>query len=267
MPRKCFSYLRAAALSFAFAIAPATMAGAEDGLLQDDGSPAPGLIFELGAGGSLSPSYEGSSRYELSPYPVVRLKYLRLNNGFQIGGGDDQGLSFRPSFRYIGKRSAADDPVLAGLPVVDASVELGAGIVYQYRNIRGFVDLRYGIGHGGIVGETGVDVILTPMDQLTLTAGPRLSFASGEYMSTYFDVTPAAAVTSGLPQFASSSGFKSYGAEVGARYDFNDSWALEGLAGWHRLIDDAAASPIIALGDKNQYNVKIGLVRTFRVGF
>lgn len=68
----------------------------------------PGMILELGAGGNVTPRFESSSDYLLSPYPMVRLKYIRFNNGFQIGGGDDQGFSFRPSFRYLSERSTPD---------------------------------------------------------------------------------------------------------------------------------------------------------------
>ena len=231
-------------------------------------SRAPGIDFELGAGANFQARYEGSDSYAVGPWPIFRLKGLTFANGFNIGGGDGTGLSLKPSFRYIGKRTAADFPELSGLNDVDAAFEIGLGASYATDQWRIFGDLRAGLGgHDGLVGEIGADVILRPSPELAVWAGPRLSFASADYMNTYFGVTAAESIASGLTGFDAGGGIKSAGAEIGMRYDFNKVWALEGSASYARLIGDAGDSPITALGDADQYGLKIGLVRSFRIDF
>ncbi len=232
------------------------------------GDSPPGIEFELGGGGAVAPRYEGSSDYLLSPYPTFRLKRLTFSNGFQIGGGDGMGLSFYPSFAYRGARKAADTLALTGLADVDAAVELGLGASYTTPGFRVFSEIRRGVtGHDGFVGEIGADLIMRPADKLTLSAGPRASFADGAYMDTYFSVTAAEAVASGLPQFDAGPGFKSVGAEAKLRYDFAPNWAVESSASYNRLIGDASNSPVTGIGSRDQYGFRLGLVRSFRIDF
>lgn len=228
----------------------------------------PGIEFELGAGGAVRPTYEGSDSYEVSPFPIVRFNYLGLKNGFEIGGGDGQGFSIRPSFRYLGSREAADDPVLTGLTDIDAAIELGIGFKYAMGPFSVFADSRYGVtGHNGLVGEIGGDYTFVPVDNLKFSLGPRASWASGDYMSSYFSVSAAESVASGLPVFNAGAGFKSVGAEAQIRYDFNEYWAAESSATFDRLIGDAGNSPVTGLGSKDQFGFKLGFVRKFRIDF
>lgn len=228
----------------------------------------PGIEFELGAGALVAPDYEGSSRYQVRPWPLIRFGYLQLPNGFTLGGGDGQGLSVAPSFEYRAAREAKDAPELTGLSDVDAAVEIGGAVRYTAGNVGVFGDLRYGaIGHNGITGEIGADLIATPAERLTVSAGPRLSFADDRYMRTYFGVTAGEAAGSSFSQFSPSGGFKSAGVGAAARYDFDDRWALEAEASWNRLIGDAGKSPIVAVGSRDQFSAGIGMVRKFSIGF
>lgn len=229
---------------------------------------APGLEFELGAGVLTAPTYEGSNDYRVSPFPVFNFGYLATRNGFTLGGGDGQGLSARPSFRYLGPREASDNSELTGLADTDAALELGGGLSYTMGSASVFSDVRYGVtGHHGFVGEFGADYVIRPEANTTLTVGPRVSWASGHYMDEYFSVSAAESTASGLNEFDADAGFKSIGLEASARYDFNEKWAVETGAGYNRLIGDAANSPITDVGSNNQFTGKIGIVRKFRIGF
>ena len=159
----------------------AATAAEEDRLSGND------IVLEVGAGVAYKPKYEGASRYIFSPQPLFKLHFLRLPNGYEIGGGADQGFSFRPAFGYRGERKPSDAPILAGLGTVSSTFEFGAAVSYRKDYIKGFVELRRGFGgHEGWVGETGVDVILDPTPRLTVSAGPRATFASSDYMQTLF---------------------------------------------------------------------------------
>jgi outer membrane protein len=124
--------------------------------------------------------------------------------------------------------------------------------------------LRRGFGgHEGLVGETGIDVVAPLRPDLTLSAGPRLTFAGEDYMDTYFGVTPAQAARSGLPAYQADAGLKSVGVEGKLRYEFATDWAVTAKGGYFRLVGDAADSPIVELGDRNQFSAGLALSRRF----
>ena len=249
--------------AFVFALA---IAG-PSGIARADGKP-PGIEFEIGGGGQTAPRYEGASDYLISPYPTFRLQRLTLPNGFQIGGGDGMGLSFYPSFGFRGARESADAPVLSGLRDVDTAVELGAGVSYTTWRGRMFGEVRRGFsGHEGYVGEIGADAFFHPVERLTLSGGPRVSFADAEYMSTYFGVSGAEAKTSGLSAFDAGAGFKSVGIATTARYEITGNWAIEGEAAYDRLIGEAADSPVTGVGSRDQFSFRVGAVRKFKLDF
>jgi MipA family protein len=232
---------------------------------QDAGSP--GISFELGAAGKMTPRYFGASKLVLSPVPLFRLKRLELPNGFTIGGGSDEGFSLSPSIDVIGKRSTQNSPELTGLTTINTAVELGVAAKYQMGNFRVMGAVRQGFGgHKGVRGELGVDVIAKAGDQWTFHAGPRLNFGSSKFTNTYFGVT-AAEASALYPATTASGGLYSAGLEAGVRYQVNDAWAVEADAGWSRLTGDAARSPITAQGSRNQYNASLGVVRRFDIGF
>jgi outer membrane protein len=129
---------------------------------------------------------------------------------------------------------------------------------------RPWLAVRYGLGgHDGIVAETGLDLRFRPTDITEFTVGPRASFATGQYMKTYFGVTPTESIQSGLRVYNPGGGIKGAGFEVSGRYEFTPQWALVGMAFYERLIGDAADSPIVKLGDENQLTAKLGLSYKF----
>ena len=234
--------------------------------LAQDGS-GPGISFELGAAGKMTPRYFGASRLVLSPVPIFRLKRLELPNGFRIGGGSEEGFSLSPSLDVIGRRSTKDSPELTGLNTIDTAVELGVAAKFQTSNFRVMGTVRRGFGgHKGYRGELGADVIVRAGEQWTFHGGPRLNFGSSKFTNPYFGVS-AAEASAKYPATTASGGLYSAGLEAGVRYQVDDAWAVEAAAGWSRLTGDAARSPITAQGSKNQYSLSLGVVRRFDLGF
>jgi MipA family protein len=96
-----------------------------------------------------------------------------------------------------------------------------------------------------------------------VTIGPRASFASRDYIETYFGVTPAEAARSALTAYAPGGGFKGVGGELTTRYEFMPQWNVIGVVTYERLIGDAADSPIVQVGNENQFTFKLGITHTF----
>jgi outer membrane protein len=251
-------FRRSVLAAFAIAFAPASASADETG---------PGISFELGGGVQVLPSYEGADSFAVGGFPIIKFNRLELRNGFTMGG-PQTGLGFRPSFAVKGDRKAADHPELKGLNPIDTAVEIGIGLDYEIDAARFHGDIRRGVtGHEGVIAEAGVQLIARPVDGLTVSAGPRVSFADAEYMSTYFGVTAGEAAASGRSAYNAGGGVKSAGVEARLRYEFTNDWGVEGAVAWDRLVGDAADSPIVATGSADQFSGRIGLFRKFTVNF
>lgn len=224
------------------------------------------IVLEVGGGAQLRPAYEGASDYEASPWPIVKLHYLWLP-GFGVVKSEKEraeGFTIGPSFRYVSERDSADHAALTGLDNVDAAFELGGRIAYTFGFLRVHANLRQGFGgHDGLVGEAGLDLVAFPDSRTEIGVGPRLSYADADYMRTYFGVTPAESVTSGLAAFDPGGGIKGAGAEFVARYALTPVWALSGSFSWERFVGDAADSPIVQTGDIDQFTARLGVSYRF----
>lgn len=230
------------------------------------------LIIELGVGAKIQPRYEGADEYIVSPFPIISLDYLNIPGLLEIGGSDRVGgLSIGPSFRFIDERDPDDDPDLFGTRSLDRTYEVGLRVGYEIAldpvyGIELYGEGRYAFGEAeGFVGGLGIDAIARPTNRLELKLGPRTSFASSDYMDTYFSVTSAESLLSGgrLDAFEADAGFKTVGLLASARYEFRPNWFLNTEFGYDRLIGDAGDSPIVDAGSEDQFFAGFGLSRRF----
>ncbi len=77
-------------------------------------------------------------------------------------------------------------------------------------------------------------------------------------------MTPAAALSSGLPTFDADGGIQSVGLTAGYLRQLNRRWGLAAYARYDRLIGDAADSPVTRnLGSRSQPSVGLALSYTF----
>lgn len=267
--------MKTIALTVAFALAApfAASAGSLDTAADTTvAAPAPSYVaapkfaFTLRAGIGGAPDYFGSKDIKAGPDFSFSLDYLALPGGRSIGSSDPSAVSYgfapRGSFRYIAKRTAADNPELVGLTDIKAAAELGLGLGYTQRNFEAFADVRYGvIGHHAWVGEIGANLVARPSEQLTLRVGPRVFFGSDKYANTYFGVDTA---TANFPVVTTAKGGAlSAGLEFGATYAINDTWGIDGAVRWDKYLGDAKSSPIVAFGKDNNVTLRVGMTRRF----
>ncbi|SIS84339.1 outer membrane protein [Roseivivax lentus] len=248
------------------AVLSATMASA-----QSQASPGdPALSFTLRGGVSSGPAYFGSEDYEYGP--DLGFRFHSINIGpLAFGDPDPQapkrGLGLGGSFRYIGLRDASEHDLLTGLDDIDPAYELGLGLSYATQNFSAFADLRQGFGgHQGVVGEMGADVILRASDAVTLTMGPRALFGDAEFADTYFGVSGSEASALN-PAYDADGGLVSVGAEFVMTYQINEDWGIETGLTWDRYMNDAADSPIVENGRRDDLGARVGLTRNFQLGF
>lgn len=202
------------------------------------------------------------------PVPIINLERLYVPGFGQVMDGSvkTRGIGIYPSFSFNGERKASDSVALTGTQTIDWAAEIGFGVNYRYDWLMGFAEVRQGFGgHDGQVATLGLDLISQPTDRLELVWGPRVDWGSGDYMETYFGVTPAEAAASGgrLSAYSPSAGVTSVGVAVEANYAYTEKSTLHLNAGWDRFVGDAADSPIVNGGSENQFSIGAGVSYRF----
>lgn len=117
-----------------------------------------------------------------------------------------------------------------------------------------------GGGHDGYVFNMGLRYWMPVSQPIDIGLGVGASYASGDFMSSFFDVTSADAARSGLQVFNADAGFKDVTAFLAMVYHLNPTWHVATGLRYQRLVSDAADSPIVdTRGSANQFIAGIGL--------
>jgi outer membrane protein len=237
--------------------------------------------IRLGLGPSIAPRYEGDNNHKVSVIPVISLRYkdlvevnnnevrlIAFNRMFNAQSGDNRSGNLRigPTVSFDFGRDEDDSPDLAGLGDVGGSFELGAFVSYTKDRMRVRARARHDVTSGHKGGTVRLDAAYTVFRLAPVTMGVNAysNWATGNYLRSFFGVTPAQSAASGLPVYAPGSGFKDFGMEVNASYIFASQWAVVVTTGYKRLIGPAGDSPLVRLrGSRNQLAFQSFLVYSF----
>lgn len=243
--------------------------------------------FTIGAGVGIVADYEGSDDYRFIPAVAAR--------------GRISGISFstRGTYLYVdfvprgsGKIEFDAGPIVGvrlnrtgkikddfvdRLPERDAAIEVGGfvgvtahGLTNPYDALSFRVDVVKDVanGHESTVITPAIE-FGTPLSRTTYV-GASLSadFVGEGYADSYFSITPADALASGLRAYDADGGFKSWKVSLLAAQsltgDLTGGWSLFGTASYGRLAGDFKRSPIVAdRGSATQLFGAIGLGYTF----
>ncbi|MEM1046326.1 MAG: MipA/OmpV family protein [Pseudomonadota bacterium] len=256
LPVKCVS------LGLVAALAAAVPAFADD-------DPTHNLTVGLGIG--FTADYEGSDDLQVIPIAPItyenRFVTIRsIGLGLEADLVPSKAIDIGPMFRYRFSRDDVDDVRIDALPDVDASLELGGFvrtgvplellgiddptiIFAQLSAMHDVID-----GHGGALVEGRTGVIRPLTESLTGIVSVSTTYASEDFMNSFFDVTAAGSAASGLRAFDADAGLKDVGVAAILNYKINDKWSTTLLGGYSRLIGDAADSPVVTdAGSENQF--------------
>jgi outer membrane protein len=209
-------------------------------LAQGDGKDQPGARVTLGAGVAWAPRYPGAEEYRLRAIPVIGVSYGR----FFAGGDPDGGGA---------ARRESDHPDLAGTGDIDRATRLVAAGRYRWR----WLDIALRVAPDVSGKDQGTLALLDltacyrASDQLTLSAGPGITWADDSYMQTFFGVTPEQAANSRLPAYEAQGGVHMLRFGLGATYRLDPRWTLAARLGTGRLAGDAERSPITRERDQH----------------
>lgn len=219
----------------------------------------------VGIGTALEPDYEGSDDYRFRALPLLDIVWRDLVfvrglgvgvNALTVKGpGPEDRLHIGPIARYRFGRDADDNSALRGLGDVNDSVEGGGFIQYRAGPWSLGLTLVHDLSgsHEGALAEVRTGYVMPLGERLRADFGASATWASDNYMQTYFGITTAQAAASGRAAYNAASGFKDAGLSVGLNYALTAAWSVGGRVRYTHLLGDAANSPIVAQdGDASQ---------------
>lgn len=241
---------------------------------------APDWIVTIGIEGRLGPAWAGASDTKFSPsgFPLFSIRKAGTPADF-FGPRDSFGfpvldlgqLKLGPAVKLIWKRDASSYTELNGLGNVNYAIQAGGFADFwpvPWLRLHGEVRQGFG-GETGVTGDAFLDAVV-PVDQWTLSGGPRVTMQTAKAVSPYFSITPAqsaGSVVAGLPAlpvYSAGGGLYSYGAGAQAQYTFNAQWSAHTFVEYEQLIGSAADSPlVIQRGSPNQFTFGLGAVYSF----
>lgn len=283
-----------AATTLALSVAPAFAQNAPAATPPDAGALAAspgGDSITIGAGAVYLPDYEGSNDYKFSPAPGAVGSIKGFN--FTIAGNrasvdlipNKPGPGWDVQLGPVGvinfNRSSLkgiDDLRIRALGKVNTAIELGGyvglgktGVITsEYDRLSVSVSYRHDVNgaHDSGIWQPSLNY-LTPLSRKAVVG----LFASAEhvergYATTYYSITAAQSVASGLPAYGARGGWKNYtlGAlgSVALTGDLLHGFKLVGGGTYARLLNGFSYSPVVRIaGKSSQWLGVVGLAYTF----
>lgn len=230
----------------------------------DDGTvPAvKATTYSVGLGAAMIPDFEGSEDSKGAPVPFFRAQmptgqYVQLL-GATLSANilESNTWSVGPLVRYRAERNDdVENEQVKRLKKVDAAVELGAFVGWQANQWNARLDMAQDVAdaHKGLLATLsgGYTFIISP--EFTLGLNVSTTYASSDYMDTYFDVNIQNVGTSGINFYDADAGIKDVACTIIARYSIDKNWGLMGAVQLKSLVGDAADSTIVDQhGDSSQ---------------
>lgn len=214
----------------------------------------------LSAGIGIRPDYMGSKDMEPTPYVAGDLAYDRYFLEFQgkevsLGLEVMSGLSLGAMADIEnGRDDSVKSARVSRLPEIDDATHVGGFARYAWRGLFGGPDeltleatylTDVSNTHDGAVGSLGLAYGRRLGDRWSVGAGVRLTHVDDKYAGTYFGVTPAASVASGLPAYAPGGGLRDIGVSAKLAYALDENWNVQLLGSYKQLMGDFKDSPVV----------------------
>ncbi len=229
--------------------------------------------LSVGVGPEYRPDYFGSDDFQWIADPEVYIKFRNFvfldNDGGDIALFGFSGFSFGPSFRVTNNRKEEDNIALTGLGDIDHTLEIGgfAATTFVDRFLVRF-KIRKGVvgGHDGLVVDAAGTALLFRYGRLSTSVSANATWVGERYADTFFSVTPAQSLASGLPTYDAQRGMRDIGGSFNAYVNIGKHWSLNPYVSYSYIFDEYAQTPIIEqFGDRNQYRAGFHLMREFNL--
>ncbi|MEW5423443.1 MipA/OmpV family protein [Amorphus sp. 3PC139-8] len=204
----------------------------------------------IGGGAKVSPEYEGSDEFKISPIPYVSMTFadrVTVNSAgisAKVLEGGPFTLSATLGYEDGLEEDAGDE--LVGLGDVDFGATVGGRIEAAFGAFTAYAEVDKTLGGSeGLLGVAGLDLGFAVTRWLRLGAGASATFADENHMEAYFGVDPGQAARSGYSVYTPGAGIKRVDLTATATVAMTENWFLRGEADFGFLLGDAADSPIV----------------------
>lgn len=242
---------------------------------EDMQAPPAGLHGSIGMGVAVMPEYEGSKDHKTRAIPNINLFYgdtlffTRMTAGANLlHFKTEQGVAITagPLLSLRRGRDQDDNAALNGLGDIDRALDAGGFVRFRKQGWHASVDIRQNVtnsGQGATMKFSAGHGI--PLGQkFKLRANFETTWASADYMKTFFGIDALQSAQSGIAQYEAGSGFKDAGVSVMADYAIAHDWSGFATIRYKQLLGDAADSPIVAnLGSRDQASASVGIKYRF----
>ena len=215
-----------------------------------------------GLGFGIVPDYEGSEDYTVVPLPYLSMRFannmsvLWVANKVSANLVPSRNWMAGPLVEYIRSRADVDNNRVDRLKNVDASLMMGAFVGYRIDRFTFMLEAMQDVadGNDGAVVRLKGSYHMPIDEEWSARFIVYTSWASDDYMETYFGINGADSRRSGLKTYDADSGFKDVGFVVPVTYSPWEHWSFMGAVGYKRLVGDAEDSPVVDdEGDPNQF--------------
>lgn len=230
---------------------------------------------KLGGSVFVAPRYQGDNDYLFSGKPMFSIgkgdetvRFTSRNDNASFSLYENEMVRLGAVGKILLPRDKDTSSDLKGLSEVEWGAELGGfAEVYPTDWMRIRAEVRRGIrSHDGIVADVAADAFTDVTDTIRLSAGPRVSFATEDYMDTYYGVTAKESKRSGLDKYSAEGGLQSAGLGAAINWKATEKIDTSLFAEYSRLLGPVADSSLVQeRGEKNQF--LIGVSATYRFDF
>ena len=224
--------------------------------------------FSIGTMAISRPNYEGADGKQFDILPLIDINigksfFLNTERGLGAYFLKSRLLELGGSFGYYESRKEEDDDKLKGLGDIDGGIDGRIFAKIPFNEYSFFVQIQNDLSnkHDGTLYVFGADYFNKPSSYTNWRVKSSLTFADDNYMRSYFGISEAQSVLSGLNRFKAGSGFKDFTLDWIYNHYLSRHWGLKGVIGYKFLVGDAAESPLVT--SKGQVSFGIGLFYKF----
>jgi outer membrane scaffolding protein for murein synthesis (MipA/OmpV family) len=230
-------------------------------------SPSEGWEISAGAGVMLKPEFAGSEDYEFIPLPLIDARWkdrlsltTREGVSYDLLKSGNYKAGIGAGYDFGRDENDGEDNWLDGMGDIDPAVEARVYGEYGWRPVWLEGEVRtdaFSSGHEGWLASAGVKYRRRSGQNLFVSIGPSITWASEDYMESYFGVDASQAAGSRFGRYNIDSGIRDYSLDASAVYNFRENWYASGFGSTSRLLGDAGDSPLVQ--EEAQYSIGAGL--------
>lgn len=226
-------------------------------------------------GGALVPDYFGSDDSDWRPYAEADLiygNYYAKLRGSRLRANviDDPNWHAGPFLAYRRDRNDVEDRRIEVMDGIDPAFEVGGFLEYEHsfrpddpryaERVRLTVRQDAADAHGGWLATLRGTIQRPILRPLIAAASVGVTWASEDYMNTYFGVSSPDSARSGLAEYEAGAGVRDVNVALALNQFLSRTWSVTGRVAYTRLLGDAADSPVVDdAGTPNQVVVTLGV--------